>query len=133
ETMVERQPVKPGSERRVALEGPQLSERLQENFLQQILTFFGGAGHAARQGVDAARMLPVHRLEGVDISIQAAAHEIGVRAGRCGRYRLRREGDRRALPRRGHTGRYENNTRMGSPPDRFSPVPPDAVQLAHAP
>ncbi len=112
EAVVEREPVQPGSDRCVPLEAANLAVGLQEDLLEQVLAVLDRSANAARQGVNPRRVLPVERLEGVDVSSLAACDEIvGIGMG-CALAHLRffrREGDRRALLWRGHARLYESS------------------------
>ena len=106
EAVVERQTVEPRAERRVALEAAELAVGLQEDFLEQVFAVVGRPGHPAGQRVDLRAVLPVERLERVDVSRLDSCNKIH-------RHVLRREGDRRALLWGGHVSRYEEKRASG--------------------
>ncbi len=76
---VDRQPVEPGRERRLASELPQLLPRADEDVLRDLVSLVA-ADHAPGQTVNPRHMRPVEPLEGVRIPAGRQGH-IGL--GRC--------------------------------------------------
>src|SRR4029450_3660215 len=100
EAVVECETIQPRPDRCVPLEAANLAVGLQEDLLEQVLPVLDRSAPATRQGVYPRRVLPVERLEGIDVPSLAACDEIvGIGMG-CALAHLRffrREGDRGAL------------------------------------
>ena len=78
----------------VALEAVEFSERLEKDFLQQILALFRRPAHPPRQREEARGLFPVERLERVHVTGPATLDQVNIR--RFHRRFLRR--DRPLLP-----------------------------------
>ena len=72
---VDREPVQPGPERRVAAEGPELLPDAHEDVLRQLVGV-AAAGHAADEAVHARQVQLVQLLEGADVARRGLLHTV---------------------------------------------------------
>ena len=76
------QAMEPGREGRLAAEGVDFAEELEEGFLSEVLGFKGIADHAEAEAVDAARVLAIESFEGGCVAL-LGAEDGGVELSDC--------------------------------------------------
>ena len=72
ETEVDRQPIEPRPERRLAAEAVELPVRRQEDLLEHVLRVGRVAQHADGHAVEPPRMRPIHLFERPEVALPAS-------------------------------------------------------------